>query len=301
MTYSIVARDADTGRLGVAVQSHWFSVGSVVSWAEAGVGAVATQSFAERSYGPLGLELMRRGRSAPEALETLVRADEGREVRQVAFVDAAGQVGAHTGADCIREFGHLTGDGFSVQANMMERDTVWSAMADAYRDADGDLPDRLLAALTAAQAERGDIRGMQSAAMLIVESEPTGTEWGDRVIDLRVEDHATPVDELARLLRLWRAYGRAEHAEELELEDDLDGALLERLAALEIEPDHPEIAFWAAIALARAGRLDEARRTVAIAHGAHQGWAELLRRVVADGQVGLDDEAVSTLLSADDA
>ena len=164
MTYSIVARDPESGRLGVAVQSHWFSVGSVVSWAEAGVGAVATQSFAERSYGPLGLELMRRGRSAPDALQTLLHADAEREARQVAFVDANGDVGVHSGDACIREFGHVAGEGFSVQANLMERDTVWGAMADAYRTADGDLADRMLAALTAAQAEGGDIRGTQSAA-----------------------------------------------------------------------------------------------------------------------------------------
>ena len=300
MTYSIVARDPETGRLGVAVQSHWFSVGSVVSWAEAGVGAVATQSFAEPSYGPLGLELMRRGRSAHEALETLVHADEDRAVRQVAFVDASGQVGVYTGDDCIREFGHLTGDGFSVQANMMERDTVWVAMAEAYRSAQGDLPDRLLAALAAAQAEHGDIRGTQSAAILVVEARPTGREWDDRVLDLRVEDHPAPVDELARIVRLWRAYGHAERAEELELADDLDGALQERLRALEIQPDHPEIAFWAAVAMAGAGRLDEARRTAAIAHAKHLGWAELLRRVVADGQVVLDDEAVRALLPESD-
>jgi uncharacterized Ntn-hydrolase superfamily protein len=299
MTYSIVARDPQTGRLGVAVQSHWFSVGSVVSWAEAGVGAVATQSFAERSYGPLGLELMRRGRSAPEALETLVRADADRGVRQVAFVDAQGRVGVHTGEDCIRDFGHETGDGFSVQANMMARDTVWGAMATAYRSAGGDLADRLLAALTAAQGEGGDIRGMQSAALLVVEAEPTGTEWGDRVIDLRIEDHTRPVDEIVRLLRLWRAYGHAERAEELELVADLDGAMRERFSSLELVPDHPELAFWAAVAMAGAGKLDDARRTIAVAHAAGPGWAELLRRVVADGQVELDDDAVAVLL--DDA
>jgi uncharacterized Ntn-hydrolase superfamily protein len=295
MTYSIVARDPETGRLGVAVQSHWFSVGTVVSWAEAGVGAVATQSFAERSYGPLGLELMRRGRSAPEALETLLHVDEYRPVRQVAFVDVNGEVGVHTGDDCIREFGHVADDGFSVQANLMERDTVWGAMADAYRSADGELPDRLVTALAAGQAEGGDIRGKQSAAILVVEAEPTGTEWGDRVIDLRVEDHPTPVEELARVLRLWRAYRHAERAEELELEDDLEGVVRERLASLEIEPDHPEIAFWTAIALARAGRLDDARRAVAVAHADRPGWAELLQRLVADGQIELTHEALRTL------
>ncbi|HWC71432.1 MAG TPA: DUF1028 domain-containing protein [Actinomycetota bacterium] len=296
MTYSIVARDAETGRMGVAVQSHWFSVGSVVSWGEAGVGVVATQSFAERSYGPLGLELMRRGRSAPDALSALVRADEDRDVRQVAFVDASGRVGVHTGRSCIREFGQVEGDGYSVQANMMERDTVWDAMAAAYRDAEGDLPDRLVAALRAGQAEGGDIRGMQSSALLVVEARPTGTEWGDRVVDLRVEDHATPVDELARLLRLWRAYGRAERAEELELMPDLEAAMSERMASLELQPDHPELAFWAAIAMAGAGRLGDARRTMATAHAAGPGWAELLRRIVADRQVDLEPGAVEALL-----
>jgi uncharacterized Ntn-hydrolase superfamily protein len=295
MTYSIVARDPDTGRLGVAVQSHWFSVGSVVSWAEAGVGAVATQSFAERSYGPLGLELMRRGRSAPHALETLVHADEHEAVRQVAFVDADGEVAVHTGSDCIREFGHTTGPGFSVQANMMERSTVWDAMASAYAGATGDLPERLLAALRGAQAEGGDIRGMQSAAIVVVESEPTGAEWTDRPLELRVEDHPAPVDELARLVRLWRAYGHSEQAELREIEGDLEGALRERELALEIEPNHPEIAFWAAVAMAQAGRLDDARRIVSVAHEARPGWSELLRRVVADGQVELTDDQLEGL------
>lgn len=296
MTYSIVARDMETGRLGVAVQSHWFSVGSVVSWAEAGVGAVATQSFAERSYGPLGLELMRRGRSAPEALATLVRADEHEAVRQVGFVDASGEVAVHTGSDCIREFGHATGDGFSVQANMMERSTVWDAMATTYAGATGDLPDRLLAALAAGQAQGGDIRGMQSAAIVVVEAEPTGTEWGDRPLELRVEDHPTPVDELARLVRLWRAYGHSEQAEFREIDGDLAGALREREAALRVEPDHPEIAFWAAVAMAQAGRIEDARHTVSVAHAAGPGWAELLRRVVADGQVELGDDAMTAML-----
>ena len=296
MTYSIVARDEATGRLGVAVQSHWFSVGSVVSWAEAGVGAIATQSFAERSYGPLGLELMRRGRSAPDALAALVHADDDRAVRQVAYVDAEGRAGVHTGDECIREAGHLTGDGYSVQANMMERGTVWGAMDEAYRAAQGDLPDRMLTALAAAQGEGGDIRGTQSAAILVVEAERTGTEWGDRILDLRVEDHATPVDELARLVRLWRAYGHAERAEGLELAQDLYGAMRERFASLEMQPDHPELAFWAAIAMARAGRLDDAARTVAIAHAIAPGWAELLRRMVADGQVELGDDELRALL-----
>ena len=169
-------------------------------------------------------------------------------------------------------------------------------MATTYRTAGGDLPERLLAALAAAQGEGGDIRGMQSAALLVVEAEPTGTEWDDRVIDLRIEDHARPVDELARVLRLWRAYGHAERAEELELVPDLEGARRERLTSLEMVPGHPELAFWAAVSMAGAGRLDDARRTVAVAHAAGPGWAELVRRMVADGQVELDGDAVAALL-----
>jgi uncharacterized Ntn-hydrolase superfamily protein len=293
MTYSIVAIDEDTGSLCVAVQSHWFSVGGIVSWAEAGVGAVATQAQVEVSYGPHGLDLMRRGVRASDALAQLVEADEDRDVRQVAFVDAGGDVAVHTGSNCIRDFGHVVGETFSVQANMMAQETVWEAMAEAYRSATGDLPGRLMAALRAAQDEGGDIRGQQSAAILVVGAErDTGAA---PLLDLRVEDHADPLGELARLIRLWRAYSHAERAEELELQGDLEGARRERLASLELQPDHPELAFWAAIAMAGAGELDEAQRTMATAHAAGPGWAELLRRVVADDQVQLDDDAVTLL------
>jgi uncharacterized Ntn-hydrolase superfamily protein len=294
MTYSIVARDPETGWLGVAVQSHWFSVGSIVSWAEAGVGAVATQAQVEVSYGPNGLDLLRRGHRAPEALAQVVDADDDRDVRQVAFVDAMGDVAVHTGASCIREFGHRVGEGFSVQANMMLRDTVWGAMADAYRAAPGDLPARLLAGLRAAQDEGGDIRGQQSAAILVVGMERDAS--AAPLLDLRVEDHAHPLDELARLVQLWRAYGHAERAEELELHGDLGTARRERLASLELQPDHPELAFWAAIAMAGEGRIDEARRVMATAHAAGSGWSELLRRMIADGQVALSEDVGSAML-----
>ena len=173
-TYSIVARDAATGELGVAVQSHWFSVGSSVPWAEAGVGAVATQSFTDPTYGAMGLALMRAGKSAPEALKALLAADPDREVRQVAMVDAQGRAAAFTGAKCIQAAGDEVGDGFTVEANLMDKPTVWPAMAKAFREAKGDLADRLLAALRAAQAQSGDIRGQQSAAILIVKGKASG-------------------------------------------------------------------------------------------------------------------------------
>src|SRR5712692_8542807 len=177
-TYSIVARDLATGELGVAVQSHWFSVGTAVPWAEAGVGAVATQSFVETSYGPLGLELMRAGRSAPDALRGLLAADDGREVRQVAMIDAQGRVAAHTGRKCIAAAGNLVGANYSVQANLMDKPTVWPAMAQAF----------------------------ESAAILVVSGKPTGRAWVDRKVDLRVEDSADPLGELKRLVHVRRAY-----------------------------------------------------------------------------------------------
>ena len=206
MTYSLVARDPDTGQLGVAVQTRAFGVGRAVPWALAGVGAVATQSFTEKSYGPLGLELLRAGRSAEQTLRGLVTADSEAEVRQVAIVDVKGRAAAHTGARCIAEAGHLVGDGYSVQANMMRSDEVWPAMATAFEAATGTLATRLLAALDAAEAAGGDFRGRQAAALLVVEAESRGKPWDERVSDLRVEDHADPVGELRRLLRLEEAY-----------------------------------------------------------------------------------------------
>ncbi|MCP4654108.1 MAG: DUF1028 domain-containing protein, partial [bacterium] len=201
-TYSIVARDPATGELGVAVQSHWFSVGTVVTWAEAGVGAVATQSFSEISYGPLGLELMKAGKTASEALAALTSVDPHANVRQVAMVDDDGNVAAHTGSACIAEAGHHLGDQYSTQANLMEKNTVWDAMAKAYETSPGDLTDRLMAALEAAQAEGGDIRGMQSAAILVVPGTSAGAPWRERIVDLRVEDHPRPLEELKRLIRV---------------------------------------------------------------------------------------------------
>jgi uncharacterized Ntn-hydrolase superfamily protein len=206
MTYSIIARDPDSGAVGVAVQSFYFSVGAVVPWAEAGVGAVATQSFVDPSYGPLGLELMRRGKSAPDALQALVALDPGAAYRQVAMIDMRGRVAVHTGERCLEAAGHCVGEHVAAQANLMARETVWGAMIEAFTRAEGDLATRFLAALDAAEREGGDRRGKQSAAMLIVRAQPTGKLWLDRVVDLRVEDHAEPVDELRRLLVLHRQY-----------------------------------------------------------------------------------------------
>ncbi|MBV1888089.1 MAG: DUF1028 domain-containing protein, partial [Urechidicola sp.] len=205
-TYSIVARDTVTGELGVAVQSHWFSVGSIVTYGKAGVGVVATQSLVNPSYGPKGLALMEQGLTPQQALDALLANDTGEMYRQVAFLNAKGAVATHTGNLCIEAAGHQQGDNFSVQANMMLKNTVWDAMAKAFEESVGTLSERMLAAMKAAEGELGDIRGKQSAAILIVSGTSTGNSWEDTLMDLRVEDHENPLEELERLLKIHNAY-----------------------------------------------------------------------------------------------
>src|SRR5574341_167011 len=278
-TYSIVARDPATGQMGVAVQSHWFSVGSLVTWAEAGVGAVATQSFIDPAYGPLGLELMRAGKTAKQALEGLLKSDPGEAVRQVAMIDARGNVLAHTGSKCIPGAGHIMGDNFSVQANLMLNDKVWPAMAEAYQKTSGDLTGKMLAALDAAQSVGGDIRGKQSAAILIVSGTNTGRPWVDRVMELRVEDHPEPLKELRRLVQVHRAYQHM-NAGDLAVEhNDIDGAMREYGAAEAMFPDNLEMAYWHAIALANAGRVDESLPLFKKIFAGDPNWAELTPRL----------------------
>jgi len=278
-TYSIVARDPATGQLGVAVQSHWFSVGALVPWAEAGVGAVATQSFVDPTYGPLGLALMRAGRSAPEALAGLLAADAGREVRQVAMVDAAGRVATHTGARCIEAAGHHAGKDYSVQANMMRNGSVWPAMAKAFEASKGDLAERMLAALEAAEAAGGDVRGKQSAALIVVSGKPSGRPWQDRLFDLRVEDSPAPLPELRRLVSLARAYALMNEGDlAVERKDDA-GALAAYSAARAIVPDNAEMTYWTAVSLVGMGKLEEALPLFRAAFASDSGWVELTRRL----------------------
>jgi len=282
-TYSIVARDAETGEMGVAVQSHWFSVGSIVTWAEAGVGAIATQSFVDPAYGPRGLELMKSGLSAEQALEALLLVDEGRDVRQVAFIDNDGHVAAHTGAKCIEAAGHHIGDGYSVQANMMLNDKVVPAMAAAYESAEGDLADRLMAALVAAQSVGGDIRGKQSAAMLIVKPESTGRSWADRVLELRIEDAPDPITELERLLTVHRAYAHMNAGDVAVEHEDLELAMAEYGAAAELLPGNVEVIYWAAVTLATSGSFDQAAPMFREVFAADPNWIELTRRLLKPG------------------
>ena len=299
MTYSIVARDARTGELGVAVQSHWFSVGTVVTWAEAGVGAVATQAFAQPSYGPLGLVLMRSGHSAAGTLRALTTVDPGAGERQVAMVDARGGIATHTGERCIAAAGHANGDMVSAQANMMRNDSVWPAMLDAYNGAtDLPLAERLLAALDAAEAAGGDIRGRQSSALLVVRAESTGMPWLDRTVDLRVDDSTDPLGELRRLLRLRRAYAQVEVAETAAMSGDADTALREYTAGRDLAPESDEIAFWQAIFLAGKGDEAAARNILADVSTREPGWTELVRRLPAAGLFPGDDALLERLLTS---
>ena len=278
-TYSIVALDPETGELGAAVQSHWFSVGSLCTWARPGVGAVATQSVVEPAHGPNALDRLEAGESAGDALQALLDADPLGPVRQVGIVDARGGIAVHTGPHCIANAGDATGPHWSCQANMMERDTVPAAMSAGFEAARGDLAARLLAALQAGEGEGGDVRGRQSAALLVVP--PEGEAWRARV-DLRVEDHENPLAELARLLGLWRAYELAGAADELMAAERLEeaGALYRRAA--DLAPDSDELPFWAGLASAHAGELDEGAARVRRAAERHPNWLVLLDRLSPD-------------------
>jgi uncharacterized Ntn-hydrolase superfamily protein len=278
-TYSIVARDPDAGELGVAVQSHWFSVGPIVPWAAPGTGAIATQANAEVSYGPRGLELLRDGLGAEDVLAQLVAADPGAAGRQVAIVDARGGVAVHTGLSCIPYAGHVTGDAVSCQANIMSSERVWPAMLAAFTGADGRLSERLLAALDAAELAGGDQRGRQSVAILVV---PAQGEWWEAVVSLRVEDHPDPLGELRRLMRLHDAYQLAGQADELVNEGRHDEAATLYQRAGELAPDNHELRFWAGLGAAQAGDIDTGVAHVLAAIEQHPGWRELLKRLPTD-------------------
>jgi uncharacterized Ntn-hydrolase superfamily protein len=282
-TYSIVARDAATGQLGVAVQSHWFSLGSIVTWAEAGVGAIATQSFVDPAYGPRGLALIGSGLSAEQALQALIEVDSGRDVRQVAFVDSQGRIGVHTGVRCIESAAHHAGKGYSVQANMMLNDHVVPAMAEAYEAAEGSLAERLMQTLEAAQAAGGDIRGRQSAAILIVKGESSGRSWADKVVELRVEDHPEPLHELRRLLQVHNAYEHMNNGDVAVEENDIEQAAAEYSAAAALAPDNLEVVYWQAITLATNGQIEEAIPLLRRVFAADQNWIELTRRLIKPG------------------
>lgn len=279
-TYSIVAYDSATGQFGAAVQSHWFKVADVI-WVEPNVGAVATQSLAEFSYGPLGIEMMRYGKSAAQALNGLLESDPHRPVRQVAMIDRDGNVATHTGHKCILYAGHRKGRHYSVQANLMRDSTVWDAMAVAFESAAGDLAERMMVALEAAEREGGDIRGRQSAAMVVVTGNPTGQPWRDRIVDIRVDDSPEPLPELRRLLEITRAYQYMNKGDDYIAEGKFEKARREYSTAVALVPGNPEIRFWYAVSLVTAGRADEALPLFKQVFQQDESWRILVPRLVA--------------------
>lgn len=295
-TMSIIARDPQTGELGVAVESHYFSVGPICPWAEAGVGAIATQAMAEPLYGQLGLEMMRYGKDAPAVLKALLAADSASEVRQVAMIDARGNVAANTGSKITAAAGHLTGKDYSVQANTMSSEKVWPAMARAFEQKTGDLADRLLAALEAGQKAGGDIRGQQTAAIIVVNGTSTGRPWKDRIFDLRVEDSPEPITELKRLVRLQRAYRLAFKAGDLASEKNWDQAIGTYRKAVELAPEKEELRYGLATILLQAGRDEESLPVFRRVFREHPVWVEITRRYVISGDLPNDPARIQRVL-----
>jgi uncharacterized Ntn-hydrolase superfamily protein len=297
-TFSIVARDSVTGDMGVAVQSHWFSVGPVVPWAKAGVGAVATQSLVLVSYGPLGLELMEDGMTASEALDKLLEDDAHAAVRQVAMVDGEGNVAVHTGDSCIAYASDHAGEGYSVQANMMLTDKVVPAMAKAFEAAKGNLADRMIAALEAGQAAGGDIRGRQSAAIIVVRGVPTEEPWSDTIMNLRVEDNPDPIAELKRLVKLQRAYDLETAGDDAMAEGDLKAAEKAYGGAAALAPDNLELAFWQGVSLINVGRDADGIKILQPVVAKDANWKELLKRLPAAGLLRVPKDRLDKILSS---
>ncbi|MEQ9307754.1 MAG: DUF1028 domain-containing protein [Marinoscillum sp.] len=296
-TYSIVAMDTATGEIGVAVQSHWFSVGTVVTWAESGVGAVATQSFSNPAFGPQGLALLKSGLDAKTTLDALLASDEGREYRQVGVIDASGLAVSHTGSKNIKEAGNLVGPYYSVQANLMENASVWPAMAKSFESSAGKpLAERLILALEAAQAEGGDIRGKQSAAVLVVSGQPTGKSWIDRKVDLRVDDHEAPLVEIRRLWKVHQAYEYMNQGDVAVEEGDFElaGKLYEQ--AERMFPENLEMKYWHAINLANTGLVEASLPLFKHVFAGDARWKKLTPRLIENGLLTVDERTLKTIM-----
>lgn len=278
-TFSIVAHDAESGSFGVAVQSRYFNVGAGVPWAEAEVGAVASQAFLDPGYGPRALAMMRKGASAAGALEVLLADDPQRELRQVAIVDGSGEAAAHTGALCVPFAGHRAECGRSVQGNLLASPRVWPVMDHAFVRSSDPFPVRLVLALEAGQRAGGDVRGMQSAALLVVSPLSAEEPWRNRVVDLRVEDHPEPIAELRRLLRLRFARDCLARAEQAMLAGRIEEGRQAFEDGLEASRHHDEFLFWGGLGLVLAGDLDGAVANLRAAIRKNPRWREVLPRL----------------------
>jgi uncharacterized Ntn-hydrolase superfamily protein len=296
-TYSIVGRDSVTGEMGVAVQSHWFNVGAIVSWGEAGVGVIATQSFVNPSFGIRGLDLLKQGKTPQQVVDELIAADDGRDFRQLAVLDATGRTASYTGAKCLDGAGNIAGPNYSVQANMMLNNTIWSAMEKAFKETNAPLAERLVASLEAAQTAGGDIRGMQSAALMVWKGTSTGQPWADKLIDLRVEDDPNPVAEMRRLLEVQRAYEHMNAGDLAVEKNDMELAMKEYKAAMEMFPGNLEMKYWTAVTLANNGRVDESLTMFNTVFANDKNWKELTRRLPKSGLLTVSEEDMKKILA----
>ena len=296
-TFSIVARDAKTGEMAVAVQSHWFSVGTAVSWGEAGVGVVATQSFTNKSFGIRGLELLKQGKSPQEAMDILLSDDAGKDFRQVAILDTQGRVATHTGKSCIDFAGHANGENFSVQANMMLNDKVVPAMEKAWKEnSEMHLAERMVAVLQAAQNAGGDIRGKQSAALLIFAPQATKEPWNDKLLDLRVDDSENPVIEIHRLLKVFRAYEHMNQGDLYVEKNEMKSAMEEYNAAMKMFPENLEMQYWTAITLANDKQTERASGMLQDIYKRDENWRELTKRLPKVGLLNVSENDLKELL-----
>ncbi len=295
-TYSIVAFDEKTGDMGVAVQSHWFAVGTSVTWGEAGVGVIATQSFVNPAFGPDGLALLKKGMAPQEVVDELIKGDEGREFRQLAVLDSKGRAASYTGKLCIQPAGNIVGKDFSVQANLMSNDRIWPAMAEAFKNSKGPLAERMLVSLEAAEKAGGDIRGKQSAALLVVRAKSTGKVWEDRLVDLRVDDNAAPLIELRRLLNVHRAYEHMNNGDLAVEKNDMDKAMKEYSSAMKMFPDNLEMKYWTAVALANKGNLKEALPMFREIFEKDKNWRDLTPRLLPNGLLKVTPDQLNEIL-----
>lgn len=296
-TYSIIALSDDHSEIGVAVQSHWFAVGAICPWITPGVGAITTQSMVEVSYGPKGLELLRKGNNAKQTLQLLLAPDTERELRQVAIIDVKGMIATHTGKRCIAEAGHRTGINYSVQANMMLNNTVWQAMASAFEQTSGKLAHRLFAALEAAQREGGDIRGKQSAAIIVANNIRDDQPWSHFTTNLRVDDHPQPINELQRLLDLEQAYELMNLGDALIAKGDFVAAKDQYAKAAVLAPDNEELPFWEAVTLTEMGKIEQALPIFKNVFSINRNWILLVQRLPASGLLPQEPEIMEKILS----
>ena len=295
-TFSIVARDSVTGELGVAVQSHWFNVGAIVGWGEAGVGVIATQSFVNPSFGLRGLYMLKQGKTPQQVVDELIASDSGRDFRQLAVCDAKGNTAAYTGKNCITYAGHIFENDYSVQANLMINDKVWPAMSKAFKETKGPLAERLVAALEAGQEAGGDIRGKQSASIMVYTGKPTGKAWEDKLIDLRVEDSNEPIPELKRLLKVQRAYEHMNNGDLATEKNDMKLAMDEYNAAMQMFPDNLEMKYWTAVTLANNNKVDDALKLFKEVFEKDKNWYDLTPRLPKSGLLTVSDADLKRIL-----